>query len=237
MSGRSDVLSASFRDPRGHVFVRDGELYRQVNEAHREDYEHLMRSGLYDALDGVRGADSARGGRSRSRVGAVGRLRAASRARALRVVPLRVELVAAARRRALHPGGAVRGARPRDDTPRRHRVQRGVSSRAPGLHRHHVARDSGTGRAMGCLPPVLPALSRATCADVVPRRAAGTVAPRVCRTGFRSIWRPGCCRAGRWRAPASRCTSECTLARSASTRTMTSPRRWAASPTGHSKGS
>lgn len=50
MSGRSDVLSASFRDPRGHVFVRDGELYRQVNEAHRNDYEHLMRSGLYDAL-------------------------------------------------------------------------------------------------------------------------------------------------------------------------------------------
>ncbi len=53
MSGRPDVLSASFRDPRGHVFAHDGVLYRQLNEAHRADYEHLMASGLYDALVGA----------------------------------------------------------------------------------------------------------------------------------------------------------------------------------------
>jgi len=40
----------SFRDPSGCVFHRDGELYRQVNRSYREDYERLMRSGLYDSL-------------------------------------------------------------------------------------------------------------------------------------------------------------------------------------------
>ena len=42
--------AASFRDPAGFVFVQDAVVYRQVNEAYRVDYDHLVRSGLYDAL-------------------------------------------------------------------------------------------------------------------------------------------------------------------------------------------
>ena len=44
------VVPGSFRDPSGFVFKRDGALYRQVNEAYREHYDHLMSSGLYDTL-------------------------------------------------------------------------------------------------------------------------------------------------------------------------------------------
>ena len=43
-------VAASFRDPSGFVFRRDGELFRQVNERYREDYDLLIISGLYDAL-------------------------------------------------------------------------------------------------------------------------------------------------------------------------------------------
>lgn len=43
-------LSSSFRDPSGFLFVEDGSLYRQVNQVYRENYDHLMDSGLYDTL-------------------------------------------------------------------------------------------------------------------------------------------------------------------------------------------
>ena len=43
-------IAASFRDPSGFVFERDGALYRQVNSSYRENYDRLMRSGLYDKL-------------------------------------------------------------------------------------------------------------------------------------------------------------------------------------------
>lgn len=42
-------LPASFRDPAGVVFRRDGVIYRQVNEVARADWEGLMR-GLYPRL-------------------------------------------------------------------------------------------------------------------------------------------------------------------------------------------
>jgi len=45
------VVPSSFRDPSGFVFKRDGVLYRQVNTAYGDDYDHLMGSGLYDALN------------------------------------------------------------------------------------------------------------------------------------------------------------------------------------------
>jgi hypothetical protein len=45
-----ELAAASFRDPRGFVFRRDGRLLRQVNSSHGEDYDYLMRSGLYQAL-------------------------------------------------------------------------------------------------------------------------------------------------------------------------------------------
>ena len=43
-------VPASFRDPSGFVFLRDGLICRQVNQAYKEDYDHLVNSGLYDEL-------------------------------------------------------------------------------------------------------------------------------------------------------------------------------------------
>lgn len=42
--------AASFRDPSGFLFTRDGQLYRQVNHAYQTDYDLLMSSGLYERL-------------------------------------------------------------------------------------------------------------------------------------------------------------------------------------------
>jgi hypothetical protein len=46
----SGQLSASFRDPSGFLFSRDGVLYRQVNRRYEKEYARLMESGLYDRL-------------------------------------------------------------------------------------------------------------------------------------------------------------------------------------------
>ncbi|MEO8357239.1 MAG: SAM-dependent methyltransferase [Chloroflexota bacterium] len=43
-------LSASFRDPSGFLFSRDGILYRQVNRRYEQEYLRLMESGLYEKL-------------------------------------------------------------------------------------------------------------------------------------------------------------------------------------------
>lgn len=43
-------VGASFRDPSGFLFYHEGKLYRQVNQEYRQHYDHLMSSGLYDAL-------------------------------------------------------------------------------------------------------------------------------------------------------------------------------------------
>ena len=43
-------LSASFRDPSGFLFYRDGVLYRQVNHKYEQEYARLRESGLYDKL-------------------------------------------------------------------------------------------------------------------------------------------------------------------------------------------
>jgi ribosomal protein L11 methylase PrmA len=42
--------TASFRDPSGFLFHRDGELYRQINQKYSQEYNHLMESGLYEEL-------------------------------------------------------------------------------------------------------------------------------------------------------------------------------------------
>ncbi len=49
MSG-NQIHSASFRDPSGFLFKRDGILYRQVNQTYRSHYDLLMGSGLYEQL-------------------------------------------------------------------------------------------------------------------------------------------------------------------------------------------
>ena len=41
---------ASFRDPSGFLFTRDGVLYRQVNQSYAADYQKLVDSGLYAKL-------------------------------------------------------------------------------------------------------------------------------------------------------------------------------------------
>jgi ribosomal protein L11 methylase PrmA len=46
----ANVSPASFRDPAGFVFTRDGNLFRQVNAAGAADYDRLMASGLYEEL-------------------------------------------------------------------------------------------------------------------------------------------------------------------------------------------
>lgn len=47
---RSEREPSSFRDPSGFLFRREGTLYRQINHIYRDDYHHLMNSGLYDVL-------------------------------------------------------------------------------------------------------------------------------------------------------------------------------------------
>ena len=50
----SNQLSASFRDPSGFLFTRDGVLLRQVNRSYADEYTRLMDSGLYDRLPSAR---------------------------------------------------------------------------------------------------------------------------------------------------------------------------------------
>ncbi|MEW6093802.1 MAG: class I SAM-dependent methyltransferase [Chloroflexota bacterium] len=47
---KNSPLGASFRDPSGFLFTRDGVLYRQVNQVYAADYDRLMTSGLYAKL-------------------------------------------------------------------------------------------------------------------------------------------------------------------------------------------
>jgi hypothetical protein len=43
-------LGASFRDPSGYLFWKDGVLYRQINQLYQPHYDHLLTSGLYKNL-------------------------------------------------------------------------------------------------------------------------------------------------------------------------------------------
>ena len=49
-TNKTPAHNASFRDPSGFLFTRDGVLYRQVNQIYAEDYKKLMDSGLYAKL-------------------------------------------------------------------------------------------------------------------------------------------------------------------------------------------
>ena len=46
----NDALGGSFRDPSGFVFTEKGHIHRQVNRLYKDDYDHLMSSGLYEDL-------------------------------------------------------------------------------------------------------------------------------------------------------------------------------------------
>jgi hypothetical protein len=47
---KAEQLSASFRDPSGFLFSKNGILYRQINLAYSKDYARLMDSELYEKL-------------------------------------------------------------------------------------------------------------------------------------------------------------------------------------------
>ncbi|HEY9078351.1 MAG TPA: hypothetical protein VIO61_17580 [Anaerolineaceae bacterium] len=47
---KNDRHPASFRDPSGFLFERNGNLYRQINHVYQQNYDHLIQSGLYDLL-------------------------------------------------------------------------------------------------------------------------------------------------------------------------------------------
>jgi len=50
MSRQSTRSGASFRDPSGFIFNRDGEIFRQVNNSYQKEFDKLVSSGLYDDL-------------------------------------------------------------------------------------------------------------------------------------------------------------------------------------------
>lgn len=43
-------IQGSFRDPSGFLFIDEGVIYRQVNILYKENYDHLINSGLYKTL-------------------------------------------------------------------------------------------------------------------------------------------------------------------------------------------
>ncbi len=47
---KNSLQAASFRDPSGFLFWKEGILYRQVNASYKQHYDNLMESGLYDSL-------------------------------------------------------------------------------------------------------------------------------------------------------------------------------------------
>ncbi|MEE9190502.1 MAG: SAM-dependent methyltransferase [Candidatus Neomarinimicrobiota bacterium] len=45
-----EIVPSSFRDPSGFLFYQNGVLYRKVNPGYKDNYDFLIKSGLYDAL-------------------------------------------------------------------------------------------------------------------------------------------------------------------------------------------
>ncbi|MBP7652101.1 SAM-dependent methyltransferase [Candidatus Dependentiae bacterium] len=50
METGQDEEIVSFRDPDGYIFISNGEIYRQVNNCYKINYDRLMSSGLYETL-------------------------------------------------------------------------------------------------------------------------------------------------------------------------------------------
>ena len=47
---RGNPIPGSFRDPSGFLFVLEGLLYRRINYSYKDNYDHLVSSGLYGDL-------------------------------------------------------------------------------------------------------------------------------------------------------------------------------------------
>ncbi len=209
---------ASFRDPSGFVFRREGVVYRHVGPSAAADYDLLLASGLYRelvdagllvaheevALEGCPGAH-----------------------RVLRPDPvelvsvsLRVGLLAAPGRGPADPRRGAAGARARPGPQGRQRLQRAVPRLPARLHRHALVRGPARGRAVGRLPSVLRALPGPPRAHVARRPAAGgAVAGAAGGAAARprqpdAAARPGC---------ASACSPTCTCTPAARPTTPTAP--------------
>ena len=50
MSNAITYHPASYRDPSGFIFEKDGIIYRQVNKSFREHFDHFINSGCYEKL-------------------------------------------------------------------------------------------------------------------------------------------------------------------------------------------
>jgi hypothetical protein len=50
MTTNDSVHAASFRDPSGFIFLRNNEIYRQINKSYSSQYDKLIESGLYQKL-------------------------------------------------------------------------------------------------------------------------------------------------------------------------------------------
>jgi len=44
------IIPSSFRDPSGFLFHQEGTIFRQININYKENYDHLMNTGLYETL-------------------------------------------------------------------------------------------------------------------------------------------------------------------------------------------
>ena len=44
------IVSISFRDPYEFLFFKNNELYRQINNSYKEEFNCLIDSGLYQTL-------------------------------------------------------------------------------------------------------------------------------------------------------------------------------------------
>ncbi|MFH2107039.1 MAG: SAM-dependent methyltransferase [Chrysiogenia bacterium] len=53
MKVESKVVSGSFRDPSGFLYWHENQLFRQINETYRENYDQLIASRLYEKLAGA----------------------------------------------------------------------------------------------------------------------------------------------------------------------------------------
>jgi hypothetical protein len=50
MTPATNRISSSFRDPSGFLFTENGTLFRSVSRLYKQNYDHLMQSGLYNKL-------------------------------------------------------------------------------------------------------------------------------------------------------------------------------------------
>lgn len=49
-SSSANSLTSSFRDPSGFVFTEGQDIYRQINQFYKRDYDFFLNSGLYEKL-------------------------------------------------------------------------------------------------------------------------------------------------------------------------------------------